>query len=76
MTLADEDVPLWEMNSSLIDFIADVSVDVNMHILFFAFLFSTSLNVYITIYQGKSPLPLLRGDSCVGGQLEEGAITC
>ena len=49
MTLADEDVPLWEMNSSLIDFIADVSVDVNMHILFFAFLFSTSLNVYITI---------------------------
>ena len=28
--------------------------------------------VYITIYQGKSPLPLLRGDSCVGGQLKEG----
>ena len=41
VTLADVDVPLWEMNSNLFDFIADVGVDVNVYLLLFASLFST-----------------------------------
>ena len=41
MTLADVDVPLWEMNSNLFDFIANVGVDVNVYLLLFASLFST-----------------------------------
>ena len=41
VTLADVDVPLWEMNSNLFDFIANVGVDVNVYLLLFASLFST-----------------------------------